>query len=273
MVPVTVPLATLAAKPERAGAPNRSTTQIGTSAATSGSGAPSIGALTAAVSLSRSVHPGFVVASQPARHTRTVAFGTMPSPCASPVQPRSMSLPLPAVVRRSSEGPPAGLGPQAPAPALGTQRSCNVSEVFLGLPDTVVVSFNVTRFDGFWTVFFVRRRGRVTTASLPHVIAVTGVGGGAGTGTGTSLASRFGMAFTVARWIGLEEQPATPSRCRQAPTATLQVPFATRSRSHPGSPSWQSMPVFPWFGAGASHPPWHLPLTEPPPVITVLAGS
>src|SRR5262245_3060296 len=252
-----------AAKPVRAGAPNRVTMQIGTSAATSGSGAPSVVGLTVAVSVSRSLHAGVVVASHPARQTRTAAFGTIPRPCALPVQPRSRSLPLAAVVRRSSEGPPAGFGPHIPAPALGTQRSLSVSVAFLGLPDAVVASFRLTRFEGFCTAFFVSRSGRVTTASLPQVIAVTGGGGGTGRGTGTSFASRFGMAFTVARWIGRGEQPATPSRCRQAPTATAQVPFATRSRSHRGSPSWQSMPLSPWFGAGASQPPWHLPLTEP----------
>ena len=115
--------------------------------------------------------------------------------------------------------------------------------------------WSVTRFEGrrrplrFW------RNGRVITASLPQEATLTGEAGAEGSPTGRSFRRRFGFARTVTLRMVEGVHRGMLSMCRQMPAATRQVPFAVRSRSHAGSPSWQSMPVAPRFGVADSHSP------------------
>src|SRR5262245_8295332 len=181
--------------------------------------------LTLPVSAARAVHWGLLVASHPCRQTRSVAFATTARLCALPVQPRSRSVPLPAVTRRSSAGPPAGLVPQLPAPVLGTQRRRRRSSSRRGFLLTVVCKRSVTCLDGLKRPERVVFKGGRITASLPQVAAVTGTSGRVGTGTGRPVPTRLGVACTVTRSTVLGVQRAMLLWCRQTPTAMAHAPF------------------------------------------------
>src|SRR5207237_10523885 len=83
-------------------------TQTGTPCAMRGSGGPNVGPLIVpAPTGAQASQRGFVLASHVLRHRFTADRGGVGKLCEIPVQPLSRSLPVSAVRRSSSSGPPA----------------------------------------------------------------------------------------------------------------------------------------------------------------------
>src|SRR5213076_3217360 len=153
-------------------------THTATPCAMSGSGGPNVAPLIelAPTAPMRS-QTGFVLASHPERQTLSVARGSTGKLCEMPVHPLSRSVPVSAVERSASSGPPWGFAPHACGggggiPTMHLRTSLSVST--FGLPLLFATTWMIF-FPGWF--FLLPLSGTVMLALAPHVAPLGSVGG------------------------------------------------------------------------------------------------
>src|SRR5438876_6456746 len=215
-------------------------THTATPCAMSGSGGPNVAPLIelAPTAPMRS-QTGFVLASHPERQTLSVARGSTGKLCEMPVHPLSRSVPVSAVERSASSGPPWGFAGHdcnvvVVVPTMHLRTSLSVST--FGLPLLFATTWMIF-FPGWF--FFLPLSGTVMLAFAPHVAPVRSAGGGR---------MPVGLTLIVVSG-GMGVQPETSVWLTQSATVNTHAPFAAPSESQlEPSVHWTTTPVIvsPW---------------------------
>src|SRR5947208_1922899 len=173
---------------------------------------------------------GFVLASHPERQTFSDARGSTGKLCEMPVHPLSRSVPLSAVARSASSGPPWGFTQGIvvvvvpPGGGGGLHLSTSLSVSTFGLPLLFATTWRI--FIPGW-FFFLPLSGTVMLAFAPHVAPVRSAGGGR---------MPVGLTLIVVSG-GIGVQPETSVWLTQSATVNTHAPFAAPSESQLLSPS------------------------------------
>src|SRR5439155_11856336 len=158
---------------------------------------------------------GFVLASHPERQTFSDARGSTGKLCEMPVHPLSRSVPVSAVARSASSGPPwgfmQGIVVVVVPPGGGLHLSISLSVSTFGLPLLFATTWMIF-FPGWF--FFLPLSGTVMLALAPHVAPLRSVGG---------VRMPFGVTLIFVSG-GMGVQPDTSVWLTQSATEKLQEP-------------------------------------------------
>src|SRR5438876_8217278 len=155
-------------------------THTATPCAMSGSGGPNVAPLIdPAPTAPMMSQTGFVLASHPERQTFSDARGSTGKLCEMPVHPLSRSVPVSAVERSASSGPPWGFMQGivvvvVPPGGGGLHLSTSLSVSTFGLPLLFATTWMIF-FPGWF--FFLPLSGTVMLAFAPHVAPLRSAGG------------------------------------------------------------------------------------------------